>query len=190
MSKLKPQPGVSKLRPWHSWDLNPVGLVHCKDQGLLIFLALSSTSVCDSVNFSNKHLSNIFSLYPFTNKALGPYHWYSGKMPRNCFVLPCFLLVGFCYIFMVYQLLTIGFSSFFFFKQGPSLLFPQLIVRPGTMSSSSLSLPHMGDTRQMEKERREERQEKGRQDWPLESSHTSDITVHKSSRYLNYSPCS
>ena len=160
MSKLKPQPGVSKLRPWHSWDLNPVGLVHCEDQGLLSFLALSSTSVCDSANFSNKHLSNIFSLYPFTNKALGPYHWYSGKMPRNCFVLPCFLLVGFCYIFMVYQLLTIGFSSFFFFfffKQGPSLLFPQLIVRPGTMSSSSLSLDkwrRKGDRKDRRKEGR------------------------------------
>ena len=63
---------------------------------------------------------------------------------------------------MVYQLLTIGFSSFFFFfKQGPPLLFPQLTVRPGTMSSSSLSLSHVGGTRQMEKGRREERQEKG-----------------------------
>ena len=169
MSKLKPQPGVSNLRPWHSWDLNPVGLVHCKDQGLLIFLALSSTSVCDSVNFSNKHLSNIFSLYPFTNKALGPYHWYSGKMPRNCFVLPCFLLVGFCYIFMVYQLLTIGFSSFFFLSKGHLCCFPNWLWGQG-LCPAHLYLSRTWETldKWRRKGERKDRRKEGRTDlWNL-----------------------
>ena len=74
--------------------------------------ALSSASICDCVNFFNKHLPNTFCFHPSTNITSGPYHWYSGIMPWSCFVFPCFMFVGICYFFMVYLFLTFRFSSF------------------------------------------------------------------------------